>query len=175
MSPEQEAARREALQEKSKADMAVNLLAICMVLWAGQVFINGGYTDQPEHHAMWRLVALLPAFWGLVLIVIYRYSWTNLAAAIALSVCGFYLAKAPTVGQGASVSTSRPAAVKRERRQFEDTSRWNGLQLARYCWDIAEREGREWDSMNPPCTDDEVLEEAERYPTRHKAYATERR
>ena len=85
------------VREKEKATSSVVILAAGMALWAGSVLLKGGYTTQPEHHAMWRVVALLPAFWGLVLLIIFRYSWTSLLAAVVMSVSGFYLAKAPTV------------------------------------------------------------------------------
>lgn len=152
--------KAEAKREHDKASIAVKLLAVGMFIWAGQVFIDGGYTDQPEHHAMWRMVALLPAFWGLVLLVIFRYSWGNLIAALVMSLSGFYLAKAPTVGV-----PSTPRAGVRRFSNLQSTSRWPAAQLRNYCWDIVDREGRGDDA---PCTQEEAEREAARRSSRRE-------
>lgn len=119
MTPEE---RAETIKEKDKATAAVVILSICMGLWAISVFIKGGYTDQPEHHAMWRVVALLPAFWGLVLLVIFRYSWTLLIASIVMSASGFYLAKAPTVS-GYEMESTRPSYTNTEPTRTRNVNR----------------------------------------------------
>jgi hypothetical protein len=94
ITPEERAA---IVGAKNKAMSSIVILATGMGLWAGSVFVNGGYTTQPEHHDMWRMVAILPAIWGIVLLVTYRYSWSSLIGAIVMSVSGFYLASAPTL------------------------------------------------------------------------------
>lgn len=103
--------RAEIRREKDKASTAVIILAAGMALWAIDVFVDGGYTEQPEHHAMWRMVAILPGVWGVVLLIIFRYSWTNVICALALAISGFYLANAPTVTMRRPV---RPSRVERE-------------------------------------------------------------
>lgn len=179
MTPEE---RASIVREKEKATTSVVVLAAGMALWAGSVFLKGGYTDQPEHHAMWRFVALLPAFWGIVLLIIFRYSWTNLISALVMSVSGFYLANAPTVGQ-VSDEYRRPAVTTeaspktvsvRKRVRFADTARWNNLQLAHYCWDISARENRAWNGDDPPCSQAEVEAEAGNDPDRYQSYAGQR-
>lgn len=117
--------RAEIVREKGKADTAVTVLAIGMALWAGSVFLDGGYTDQPQHHAMWRGVALIPAIWGVVLLLIFRYSWSNLICALTLIVSGFYLANAPTITTHQSGTATRATvyASQIDERQEVDNGR----------------------------------------------------
>jgi len=102
ITPEERAA---IVREKEKANSSIVILAAGMAIWAGSVIVKGGYTTQPEHHDLWRMVALLPAIWGIVLLIIFRYSWTSLIAAIVMAVSGFYLANAPTVPGYVAAST----------------------------------------------------------------------
>jgi len=110
ITPEERAA---IAREKSKAISSIVLLAGGVGIWAGSIFIDGGYTTQPEYHGMWRAVALLPAFWGIILLLIYRYSWTCIIGALVLSVSGFYLASAPTVPEYAARRVKRGAEEAR--------------------------------------------------------------
>lgn len=112
--------KAEIVREKSKADTAVTALTIGMALWAGSVFLDGGYTDQPEHHAMWRGVALIPGIWGVVLLLIFRYSWANVICALTLIVSGFYLANAPTVTTYQSGKATRAAVYAPDHRSSRE-------------------------------------------------------
>ncbi|MFN7826449.1 MAG: hypothetical protein ACK5RR_00645 [Acidobacteriota bacterium] len=169
ITPEEMAA---IVREKEKATSSVVILAAGMAIWAGSVLLKGGYTTQPEHHAMWRVVALLPAFWGLVLLIIFRYSWTSLLAAVVMSVSGFYLAKAPTVpgygieSAGSSYASERQAERRRSANEpeltFSNLPRANETKnmiededeptyrpheirlLLDYCRQIQQERGEEW-------------------------------
>lgn len=101
--------RAEIAREKGKADTAIIVLTIGMVVWAGSVFLDGGYTDEPQHHEMWRSVAAISGIWGFVLLLIFRYSWANLLCALTLMATGFYLANAPTITTYQSNKPSRAA------------------------------------------------------------------
>lgn len=87
--------------EREKAVNAVTVLAALMALWAGQVWISGGYTTQPEHHDMWRGLTAICGGWGAILLLVsycFRGSTLYTVAAIIITASGIYLASAPTVG-----------------------------------------------------------------------------
>ena len=88
-------------KEKEKAINAVTVMAAVMAVWAAQVWLNGGYTTQPEHHEMWRMTAALCGWWGVILLLLsffFRGSALYIVAAIVITASGFYLASAPTIG-----------------------------------------------------------------------------
>jgi hypothetical protein len=88
-------------REKEKAINAVTVMAALMAVWAVQVWLNGGYTTQPEHHAMWRGTAAICGCWGVILLLIsffFRGSTLYTLASIVITGSGFYLASAPTIG-----------------------------------------------------------------------------
>ena len=88
-------------REREKAINAVTVMAALMALWAAQVWINGGYTTQPEHHDMWRSVSGICGGWGVILLLVsffFRGSTLYVIAAIVITASGFYLASAPTIG-----------------------------------------------------------------------------
>jgi hypothetical protein len=88
-------------KEKEKAINAVTVMAALMAVWAAQIWLNGGYTTQPEHHAMWRGTATLCGCWGVILLLVsmcFRGSTLYTLASIVITGSGFYLASAPTVG-----------------------------------------------------------------------------
>ena len=87
-------------KEKEEAINAVTVMAALMALWAGQVWLNGGYTTQPEHHAMWRGITAICGCWGVILLMVsmfFRGSTLYTVAATVITGSGFYLASAPTI------------------------------------------------------------------------------
>lgn len=85
------------IREQNKATATIVAVALIVGVRALNIFINGGYTTQPEYHSLWRGVAALAAFWGVVLLVTYRYSWTCVIGAVVITLSGYYLTVAPTV------------------------------------------------------------------------------
>ena len=87
-------------KEKEKAINAVTVMAALMALWACQIALNGGYTTQPEHHEMWRMVSAGCGCWGVVLLLVsmfFRGSTLYTLASIVITGSGFYLASAPSI------------------------------------------------------------------------------
>ena len=87
-------------KEKEKAINAVTVMAALMALWAGQIWMNGGYTTQPEHHEMWRGVNAICGGWGVILLLVsvfFRGSTLYVIAALVITASGFYLASAPSI------------------------------------------------------------------------------
>lgn len=87
-------------KEKEKTINTVTVMAALMALWACQIALNGGYTTQPEHHAMWRGTAAICGWWGVILLllsVFFRGSTLYAAASIIIIASGGYLATAPTI------------------------------------------------------------------------------
>lgn len=87
-------------KEKEKAINAVTVMALLMALWAVQIALNGGYTTQPEHHEMWRMVSAGCGGWGVILLLVsffFRGSTLYTIAAIVITASGFYLASAPSI------------------------------------------------------------------------------
>jgi hypothetical protein len=87
-------------KEKEKAINAVTVMALLMAVWAVQIWLNGGYTTQPEHHAMWRGTAAICGCWGVILLLVsmcFRGSTLYTLASIVITGSGFYLASAPSV------------------------------------------------------------------------------
>lgn len=88
-------------KEKEKAINAVTVMAALMAAWAVQLWLNGGYTTQPEHHEMWRGTAALCGCWGVVLLllsVFFRGSALYVAASIIIIASSGYVATAPAIG-----------------------------------------------------------------------------
>lgn len=87
-------------RERDKAINAVTVMAALMALWAAEVWLNGGYTTQPEHHDMWRMVSAGCGCWGVVLLLVsmfFRGSTLYAIAALVITASGFYLASAPSI------------------------------------------------------------------------------
>lgn len=87
-------------KEKEKAINAVTVMALVMAVWAAKIFLNGGYTTQPEHHDMWRGVSGICGGWGVILLLVsvfFRGSTLYVIAALIITASGFYLASAPTI------------------------------------------------------------------------------
>lgn len=87
-------------KEKEKAINAVTVMAGLMAVWAVQVWLNGGYTTQPEHHEMWRMTAAICGWWGVILLllsVFFRGSALYIVAATIITGSSFYLASAPSI------------------------------------------------------------------------------
>ena len=87
-------------KEKEKAINAVTVMAALMAVWAAQVWLNGGYTSQPEHHEMWRTVSAGCGVWGIILLlasIFFRGSTLYAVASIIIIASSGYLATAPTL------------------------------------------------------------------------------
>lgn len=87
-------------KEKEKAINAVTVMALVMAVWAGQIWLHGGYTTQPEHHEMWRAVSAGCGIWGVILLLVslfFRGSTLYTVASIVITASGFYLASAPSI------------------------------------------------------------------------------
>jgi len=87
-------------REREKAINAVTVMALVMAVWAAKIYLNGGYTTQPEHHEMWRSVSGICGGWGVILLLVsyfFRGSALYVIAAIIITASGFYLASAPSI------------------------------------------------------------------------------
>lgn len=172
MTPE-EREKAEARQAQGEATNMLMLVAGVLGLYAGSLYVQGGYDAE---NSLMRLVGVAAALFGVVLLVTYRYSYSALGASIVLIIAGYYVYSAPVVGgaqtartPAASVSaeeSSTPAPARRIRK-FEDYGDWSGFDLNRYCYDLAKRTGRPWSTTNPPCTQEEAQAEAASDPTRY--------
>lgn len=165
------------LREQQKATTSMIILASGMALWALSVVVKGGYTEQPEYHDMWRSLSLIPALWGIILLIIYRYSWSCVISAVVMVISGGYLATAPTV-QGYAVesksteirTTSRNLPMDVETKDRVDTEHQTNTddEVSDYteednnrafnnnvCKEIVERQGRVFRSTDQ-CSNTEI-------------------
>lgn len=170
----EEREKAEAIKEQGEATNMLMLVAGAIGLYAGSLYVQGGYDAE---NSLMRLVGVAAALFGVVLLVTYRYSYSALGASIVLIVAGYYVASAPLVGGTRTVRTSAASvsaeesptpAPTRRIRKFEDYGDWSGFDLNRYCYDLAKRTGRTWSTTNPPCTQEEAQQEAASDPTRYQ-------
>jgi len=98
MTPAEQKEMLEIAQAKRKADICIIILAVFMASWAGEIMLKGGYDAPAAHIQLWRGISWLPLIYGVVLLVTFRYSWSNLIGAIVTIASSWYLISAPVIG-----------------------------------------------------------------------------